>query len=70
MNDNDDDYQEVTEIGNCILSVNRRSDVRIECSEPVSKIDIDKTDIDLVSGVSNDVEKHADIIKKEEIKEK
>lgn len=69
MNNEQDEYQEVTEIGKCILSVNKRSDIRIECSEPISKIDIDKTDLDLISGISNDVEKHADVIKKEKIEE-
>lgn len=67
MVDNDDEYQEVTEIGKCIISVNKRGGIRIECKEPITNLDIDKTDIDLLSGVSNDVEKHADVIKKEKI---
>ena len=63
----DEEYQEVTQIGKCIVSVNRKSDIRIECSEPITKLDIDKTDLNLVSGVSDTVEKYVDIIKKEKI---
>ena len=63
----DEEYQEVTQIGKCIVSVNRKSDIRIECSEPINKIYIDKTDLNLVSGVSDTVEEFADVIKKEKI---
>jgi len=67
MNEELDEYQEVTQIGKCIISVNRKSDIRIECEEPITKLDIDKTDLNLVNGVSNVVEKYADVIKKEKI---
>lgn len=60
-----EEYQEVTQIGKCIISVNRKSDIRIECEEPITKLDIDKTDLNLVSGVSDTVEVFADVIKKD-----
>ena len=67
MDEDQDEFQEVTQIGKCIISVNRKSDIRIECSEPITKLDIDKTDLKLVSGVSDVVEEFADVIKKEKI---
>ena len=67
MDEEQDEFQEVTQIGKCIISVNRKSDIHIECSEPITKIDIDKTDLNLVSGVSDVVEEFADVIKKEKI---
>lgn len=60
---NEDEYQEVTQIGKCIVSVNRNSDLRIECEEPITEIDIEKSDLNLVSGVSDVVEQHAEVIK-------
>jgi len=69
MNEDTDEYQEVTQIGKCIISVNRKSDIRIECEEPINKLDIDKTDLNFVSGISDTVEKYADVIKKEKIEE-
>jgi len=65
----DDEYQEVTQIGKCIISVNRKSDIRVECSEPITKLDIDKTDLNLVSGVSDTVEEFADVVKKDKKEE-
>lgn len=62
----EDEFQEVTQIGKCIVSVNRKSDIRIECEEPITRLDIDKTDLKLVSGVSDVVEEYADVVKKEE----
>ena len=65
MEEEQDEYQEVTQIGKCIISVNRKSDIRIECTEPITKLDIDKTDLNLVSGVSDVVEEYVDVIKKD-----
>lgn len=66
MDEESEEFQEITQIGKCIVSVNRRSDIRIECEEPIMKLDIEKSDLNLVSGVSNTVEKHADVAKKDE----
>lgn len=63
----DEEYQEVTQIGKCIISVNRKSDIRVECEEPITHLDIDKTDLNLVSGISDTVEKYADVVKKEKL---
>lgn len=65
MEEEQDEFQEVTQIGKCIVSINRKSDIRIECSEPITKLDIDKTDLNLVSGVSDVVEEFANVIKKD-----
>ncbi len=65
MTEEQDEFQEVTQIGACIISVNRKSDIRVECSKPITRLDIDKTDLNLVSGVSDVVEEHADVIKKD-----
>lgn len=62
----DEEFQEITQIGKCIISVNRNSDIRIECEEPITKLDIEKSDLNLVSGVSDVVEEHANVIKKNE----
>lgn len=70
MDEELDEYQEVTQIGKCIISVNRKSDIRIECEEPITKLDIDKTDLKLVSGISDVVEEYVDVTKKDGKEEK
>lgn len=66
---NEDEFQEVTQIGKCIISVNKKSDIRIECEEPITKIDIDKTDLNFVSGISDMVEEYVDVVKKDKKEE-
>ncbi len=55
---------EITKIGNCILSVDRKSNIHIECAEPIKNMVIDKSDLDMVQGVTDVVEKNVDVIKK------
>lgn len=55
---------EITQIGKCILSVDANSNIHIECKEPITKLVIDKTDVDMIQGVTEVVEKNVDVVKK------
>lgn len=66
MDEESSEFQELTQIGKCIVSVNKKSDIRIECEEPIVRLDINKTDLDLVAGVSDTVEEYTDVVKKKE----
>lgn len=55
---------EILEIGKCILSMDDSSDIRIECTEPINRITIEKSDMDFLYGLTEDIQKHVDVIKK------
>lgn len=60
----DEEKSEITKIGKCILFVDKKSNIHLECGEPITHLKIDKSDIDMIQGVTEVVEKNIDIIKK------
>ncbi len=56
--------EEISRIGKCIISVDTNSNIHVDCKEPISKLVIDKSDVDMIKGVTDVVEKYIDIVKK------